>query len=112
MIHPSLDYLTYFSNVFGIEMTVRKWVGCLKWRSLRSLPHSMYHCHALVTAGWCWPEKVGFANFWMLSGPEGAGCSRALALVMPRNLWLSVPSPLRDETPENLRLFVCYLPVK
>lgn len=30
MIHPSLDYLTYFSDVFGIEMTVRKWAQFLQ----------------------------------------------------------------------------------
>lgn len=39
MIYPSLDYLTYFSDVFGIESRVGKWVEFLKHKSPENLLH-------------------------------------------------------------------------
>lgn len=68
MIYPSLDYLTYFSDVFGIESRVGKWVEFLKHKSPENLLHGaapalVCSLGALATAG-----RFGPAGFTSTGG--------------------------------------------
>lgn len=64
------------------------------------------HCGLVLArkGGFCqFVDVIWTGGCWMLSGTGFGDATKPV---------LSVPSPLMDENPENLRLFVCCLPVK
>lgn len=61
MIYPSLDYLTYFSDVFGIESRVRKWVEFLKHKSPENLLHGAAPALVCSLGAGTWPQPGALA---------------------------------------------------
>lgn len=109
MIHPSLDYLTYFSSVFGIAMIIINGLSLHNRRASDICLHDVYQTSSwFVCCGWSWPEKfsVMLLDVTLTRGSWMPSCTGSGDAAKPV---LFLPLSLRAENSKNLKPFVCYL---